>query len=270
MLIMRNPAILTILKERIGNIYTYRHTLWDTSVKQLKSKYAGSIMGIWLAVINPMLIMLAITFVFNAVFKLGIKDFALFALSGIFPWMFFSCALFEATSSILNQQRILHQFNLPREIIPLSSVLANFLNFLIGWCIIYPLFIILHPKVILLLPLLILILLLNLLIVCGLGLLLSVVNVLFHDIGHLLGVIMMFWFWVTPIFYSADMIPARFRWICIVNPMAPYIIYYRDILFRVKVPEFSVFAGVSLWGILCLITGLTVFAYLEPKLLKQV
>lgn len=253
----------------LNNIYTYRHTLWDTAIKQLKSKYAGSIMGIGLAVINPLMILLAITFVFSAVFKLGIKNFALFALSGIFPWMFFSSALFEATFSILNRQSILQQFNLPREIIPLSSVLANFLNFLIGWCIIYPLFIILHPKVVLLLPLLMVVILFNLFIACGLGLFLSAINIFLRDIGHLLGVILMFWFWVTPIFYSADMIPARFRWICTLNPMASYIIYYRDVLFRVKIPETPVFAGVFLWGVSCLILGLWVFAYLEPKLLKQ-
>lgn len=239
------------------------------ATKQLKSKYAGSVMGIGLAVINPLMILLAITFVFSTVFKIGIKNFALFALSGIFPWMFFSSALSEATFSILNRQNILQQFNLPREIIPLSSVLANFLNFLIGWCIIYPLFIILHPKVILLLPLLIVVILLNLFITCGLGLFLSVVNIFLRDVGHLLGVILMFWFWVTPVFYSADMIPLRFRWICAINPMAPYIIYYRDVLFEVKIPESSVFAGVFLWGIFCFVLGLAVFTHLEPKLLKQ-
>lgn len=239
------------------------------AVKGLKSKYAGSIMGIWLAIINPLLILLAITFVFSAVFKVGIKNFALFALSGIFPWMFFSGALLEAASSILSRQSILQQFNLPRELIPLSSILANFLNFLIGWCIIYPLFIIFHPKVVLLLPLLMLIVLFNLFITCGLGLFLSAVNILLRDIGHLLGVILMFWFWVTPIFYSAEMIPESFRWIYRLNPMAPYIICYRDILFRVKIPAFSALAGVFLWGVFCLIFGLAVFSRLEPKFLKE-
>lgn len=258
-----------MLRERIRGIYRYRHTLWGTAVKQLKSKYAGSIMGIWLAVVNPLLILLAITFVFSTVFKLGIENFALFALSGIFPWMFFSGALLEATPSILSSQGILQQFNLPREIIPLGSILANFLNYLIGWCIIYPLFIIFHPKVVLLLPFLMLIVLLHLVITCGMGLFLSAANILLRDISHLLGVIMMFWFWVTPIFYSAEMIPEGFRWLCRLNPMAPYIISYREILFRVKVPAFSAFAAAFLWAGFFFIGGLFLFARLESRFLKE-
>ncbi|MBZ9577969.1 ABC transporter permease [Patescibacteria group bacterium] len=259
-----------MLKGRIKSIYMHRHTLWDMAIKQLKSRYAGSILGFWLAIVNPLLIMFAITFVFNIIFKIEIKNFPLFVLSGIFPWMFFSNALFEATSSILNQQNILRQFNLPREIIPLSSILSNFLNFLIGWCVIYPLFLFFSPKIVLLLPLLIIVLLLNLFFVCGLGLALSVLNVFFRDISHLLGVLLMLWFWITPVFYSVDMIPANFRWVCGFNPMTPFIVFYRDIIFRGNVPNSPVFIGIFIWTALSLILGLMFFSSSESKILKEI
>lgn len=259
-----------MLKEGIKNIYLYRHTLWNTAIKQLKARYAGSILGIWLAIINPLLIMLAITFVFTIVFKLEIKNFPFFVLSGIFPWMFFANALSEATSSILNQENILRQFNLPRAIIPLSSILSNFLNFLIGWCLIYPLFLFFNLKIIWLFPLLILILLFNLLFVCGLSLILSVLNVFFRDIGQLLGVLLMFWFWITPIFYSIDMIPSRFRWVCNFNPMAPFIVSYRDVIFKGNIPNAAIFIGIFIWTALSLISGLIFFSYSESKLLKRI
>lgn len=214
--------------------------------------------------------MLAITFVFTSIFKTEMKNFALFVLSGIFPWMFFSNTLSDATFSILNQQSILHQFNLPREILPLSSILSNFLNFLIGWLIIYPLFFFFNPKIILLLPLLILVLLLNLFFVCGLGLGLSVLNVFFRDIGQLLGVLLMFWFWVTPIFYSVDMVPVRFRWFCNFNPMTPYIVYYREVIFGGYVPRTPIFIGIFLWAVISLILGILVFSRLEYKILKRI
>jgi ABC-2 type transport system permease protein len=259
-----------MLKERIKKIYTFRHTLWEMALKQLKAKYSGSILGISWAIINPLLIMSAITFVFTVIFKTEIKNFSLFVLSGIFPWMFFSSALSDAIFSILNQQNILHQFNLPREIIPLSSILSNFLNFLVGWLIIYPLFFFFNPKIISLLPLLIIVLLLNLFFVCGLGLALSVLNVFFRDIGQLLGVLLMFWFWVTPIFYSVDMIPAKFRWVCSFNPMTPYVVYYREVIFIGNTPNFSTFISSFLWAIFSLTLGLLVFAHLEFKILKQI
>lgn len=259
-----------MLRERIKKIYTFRHTLWEMALKQLKAKYSGSILGISWAIINPLLIMLAITFVFTVIFKTEIKNFALFVLSGIFPWMFFSSALSDATFSILNQQNILHQFNFPREIIPLSSILSNFLNFLVGWLIIYPLFLFFNPKIISLLPLLIIVLLLNLFFVCGLGLALSVLNVFFRDIGQLLGVLLMFWFWVTPIFYSVDMIPGRFRWVCNLNPMTPYVVFYRNIVFLGHLPNLSIFAGIFLWAFVSLILGLSVFSHLESRILKRI
>ena len=259
-----------MLKERLKKIYLYRHSLWDMAIKQLKAKYAGSILGISWAIINPLLIMLAITFVFTVIFKTEINNFALFVLSGIFPWMFFSNALSEASFSILNQHNILHQFNLPREILPLTSILANFLNFLIGWLIIYPLFLFFNPKIISLLPLLIVLLLLNFFFVCGLGLILSVLNVIFRDIGHLLSILLMFWFWITPIFYSVDMIPVRFRWVCNFNPMTSYVVYYRDVIFKGNVPNFSTSAGIFLWTMISLISGLLIFSHFESIILKRI
>lgn len=257
-------------KERIKKIYLYRHALWEMALKQLKTKYASSILGIFWAIINPLLIVFAITFVFTVIFKTEIKNFALFVLSGIFPWMFFSTALSEATSSIVNQQNILRQFNLPREILPLSSVLTNFLNFLIGWIIIYPLFFLFNPKIIQLLPLLLVVLLLNFFFVCGLGLVLSILNAFLRDISHLLGILLMFWFWVTPVFYSVDMIPTKFRWVYNLNPMTSFIVYYREIIFRSQIPNPFIFIGAFLWTVFTLTIGLLVFRRFEYKLLKQI
>ncbi|NQT89927.1 MAG: ABC transporter permease [Candidatus Omnitrophica bacterium] len=258
-----------MLSIKISNIYAYRHTIWDTAIKQLNSRYAGSIMGIWLAIVNPLLIMLAVTFVFQVIFKVAIQRFFLFALAGIFPWLFFSNALFEGAFSILGQRSVLHQFSIPREIIPLSSVLSNFLNFLIGWCIVLPLFIIFNPGLILLIPLLVIVLLLNLIFTIGLVLSLSVLNVFFRDIGHIMGVLLMFWFWITPVFYTVDMVPAGFRWISYLNPMTPYITYYREVLFNAAIPSLPVFLGVFLWALVSLISGILIFWRLEPTLLKR-
>jgi len=214
--------------------------------------------------------MSAITFVFTVVFKTQIKGFSFFVLAGILPWMFFSNALTEAAFSLVNQQSLLRQFNLPREIFPLSSIMSNFLNFLIGWLVIYPLLFFSNQKIILLFPWLIIVLLLNLFFIFGLGLVFSVLNVFFRDLGHLLGVLLMFWFWMTPVFYSLDMIPSQFHWLYNFNPMAPFIIYYREVIFFAKVPDIFVIGSVCIWTFISLTLGLLVFARYEPKLLKRI
>ena len=165
---------------------------------------------------------------------------------------------------------MLRQFNLPREIIPLSYVLSNFLNFLIGWIIMYPLFLLSNPKIISLLPFLIVVLVLNFLFVSGLGLAFSVFNVFFRDLGQLLGVLLMFWFWVTPVFYSLDMVPERFQWICSLNPMSPYIVYYREVVFIGHLPSFPIFMGIFIWAFISITSGLLIFSTLASKLLKWI
>jgi ABC-2 type transport system permease protein len=258
------------LIKRINNILLYRVALRNLAINELKSKYRNSILGFFWAIINPILIMVAINFIFTVIFKVEMRNFFLFVLAGIFPWMFFSTALSEATCSILNQKNILRQFNMPKEILPLSSILACFFNFLIGWIAILPLFMFFHPKIILFLPLLIIVFLANLIFVFGLGLAFSILNVFFRDVSHFLGVLLMLWFWVTPIFYSLDMIPGKFHWIFNVNPMVPYIIYYRNIVFEGFIPSYQTFVGIFLWAILSITLGLWIFSRFESRLLERI
>ncbi len=259
-----------MFKEELKKLYLYRHTLWSMALKQLKAKYTPSFLGILWAVINPLLVMSAISFVFTVIFKVGIKNFPLFILSGIYPWLFFSAVLSEASSAILNRQTVLRQFNLPREILPLSCCLSNFMNFLIGWLVIYPVFLFFNPRIILFSPLLILIFLLNFIFLCGLSLFFSILNIFFRDLEHMLGVLLMFWLWVTPVFYSLDMIPEKFRWVCYLNPVTPFIIYYSDVLYRGVMPSSSTFIGIFLWSIFSIMLGWLLFLRLEGKILKRI
>jgi len=214
--------------------------------------------------------MWVITFVFTIVFKTGIKDFALFVLSGILPWMFFSGALSEATPSLLAQKSVLHQFSLPKEILPLVVITSYFLNFLISWCIIYPFFLWHNPGIIKMIFFMPTIFLLTYLFTCGLGLLFSIVNILYRDLEHLLGILLTFWFWATPVFYSIEMVPPEFRWILNFNPMSPFVICYRDIIFRGKIPDAVTFFGVIGWAFFSLFIGFSVSVWLESSALKRI
>ena len=256
--------------DRIKQIFLYRHALGDLALKQLKAKYAGSVLGISWALINPLLLTAVITFVFSSFSKVAIPHFSLFVLSGIFLWMFFSCALTEASVSLLDQSIILRQFNLPKEILPLASILANFLNFLIGVLIVLPLFLCLHPKIIFFLPLILAVLIMFLLFMAGIGLLVSLLNVFLRDIGHLLGVLLMCWFWITPVFYSLEMLPLKFRWVVAANPVSSYIIDFRVLIFYGQVPSLIDFLVLFIFSVLSLLLGLLVFGRYESNLLKRI
>ncbi len=259
-----------MIQNRLKALFLYRHTLWDMAISQLKARYASSFSGVYSSLISPFLIMSVITFVFTCVFKVEMHNFPLFIFSGIIPWMFFSNALTESSSSILNQQNILRQFNLPREILPLSSVLAHFLNFLIGWVVLFPVFLFFNPEIFFLLPVLCIVLLLHLVLLLGLGLLLSVLTVLFRDIVYLLTVALMFLFWITPVFYSTAVMPAQYRWVFDFNPMVPFILSYQKILYYGVIPEAVLLVGVFCWSVMSVILGFIVFSRLENKILKNI
>ncbi len=260
---------LVIIK-KIRELFSYRAVLKRMVAKELKAKYVGSVLGISWAVITPLLIMLAISFVFTKIMRIDIEDFPLFVLSAILPWTFFSTALSEATSSLINNAHLLRQFNIPKEFIPLSSIIANFINFLFGLVFIIPIFVIFRAGIISRLFFLPVLLLLHLIFTAGLGMLLASVNVYFRDVSHLLGVGLLFWFWVTPIFYSLNIVPANYRWVCMLNPMTPYIVGYRNILFTARLPGLSTVSAAFCIALITLLIGYGIFIKCESSFIKRI
>lgn len=256
--------------KRINILFSGREIIQNIILKELKARYAGSLFGVFWVVITPLLITMVISFVFTKIIKIDMEYFPLFILSAILPWMSFSSSLFDATSSITRNSQILNQFTISKEILPVASVIVNFINLFIGLFVTLPIFIIFKIQIIPYLLLLPFVILLHFIFTVGIGLLLSCLNVFFRDITHLLEVGLMFWLWMTPIFYSVNMVPARFRWICILNPMTSYITMYRNILFEAKSPDLYLVIVSIVSSLFVLIIGYRVFIKYEPVFLKKV
>lgn len=259
-----------MIRERLKRDYLQRRTLYDMSLKQLKEKYAGFKFGIWWAVITPVILAASINFVFSSVFKIGMQNYTLFVLAGILPWFFFNNALTEATESFIVNSSILRQGIFPREFIPLSSVLANLFNFTIGLIILLPFFMLLHPKIILLLPLLLILIACHFVFTLGLGVLCSGLGVYLRDLKQFLSIIFMFWFWITPVFYSLEMVDKRFQWLCLWNPLTYYINAYQNILFKNTAPSMQEMLLIFACSFASLVIGFAAFFKIEPGLLKRI
>lgn len=255
---------------KLKRLYPYRQVIKDLTLKNFKAKYSGTTLGIFLAVIIPLALAAGLNFIFSVVFKMNIPDFYLFALSAIMPWMFFSTALSESTDSIVNNVPLLKQVALPVEILPISVILANFINFLVGFVVVLPLFFLPQLKVLKVLPFLIFPLTFQLIFLIGLGLLFSSLNIFFRDLHHLIPISLMFWFWITPIFYSLKMVPKPFHWICLFNPLTHYITLYRQILFEGRIPSLFGFALAFLLAVVTFIIGYFIFTKKEFLVLKRI
>jgi len=244
--------------------------LWDMSVSQLKSKYVGLKLGLWWVIIIPLLMTLSINFVFVSAFKVDIPHYAFFILCAIFPWFFFSQALSEVANVFITNKSILRQGVFPQELVLISSVLSNFINFIFGFSIIIPLFFIINKSLVYLLPFLTLLILLNLIFVLGLSFILSVLSTFIRDVTYFLPVGLMFWFWITPVFYSEMMFDSAYRWVCLINPVTYYISAYRKILYFAESLTFKDFSILCLVSFVTLVLGYIFYLNNEAEILKKI
>jgi len=262
--------MLKDFKNKIRDIYLHRHMLKDMAKSQLRAKYAGSKLGIWWDVIIPLILAACINFIFTAVFGIDLPNYTIFVLAGIMPWLFFANALTEITNSFVVNAAVLKQGIFPREIIPISAALSSLLNFLIGFAIILPIFIIVNLKVAGLFPWLLVVVAMHFIFIMGLGLFFASANVFSRDITHFLSIGLMIWFWITPVFYSLEMLNFPYRWICMLNPLTYYITSYRQVLFEAKTPLMTDVGTAFAISSASFITGYLYFIKNEQSLLKRI
>ncbi len=262
--------------KQFRDLISYRELLFSLTKKELKVKYRGSFLGFFWSLLNPILIMLVYSFVFSIVLRQGIKEFAVFLLCALLPFNFFSNSVNYGSGSIISNANLVKKIYFPKEIIPLSIVLSNLINFLLELLVLFVVLSIFRYKFYTYLYLLPVIIIIQVFFVSGISLLVSSLNVLFRDLQHLVSILMMVWFFGTPIIYPLSMVPERFQFIMQINPMAVFATFYRNIFYYVKYPEG--FYIPSLWIMLiCLgitfgvfFLGYFVFKKIEPRFAEEV
>jgi ABC-type polysaccharide/polyol phosphate export permease len=239
---------------RLRELWTYRELIRNLVVRDLKVRYKNSALGIAWSWLNPLLTMLVLTVVFTVMAgRNSLPQFHVFVLIGILSWNFFSASVMGSTGSIVNNAHLVKKVYFPRAALPVSIVLSSMLNFVIA----LPVFFALawlsgvplsgRIELIVWLPV---VLLVQMIFTIGVGLILSTVNVFYRDTQIIMEVVMLAWFFVTPIFYSINTIPETAtvlgavldlrRLVYILNPMASIISSYRDVLYfgRTIGPDF--------------------------------
>ena len=235
--------VITISVNFLRKIVLQRHLIWNFVIRDLRSRYVGSLMGFFWSVIHPLVLLVSYTFVFSIVFNIrpqvkGTDSFAIFLFCGILPWLYFQDSIVRSCHSVVDHGHLIRKTLFPSEILPVSVVLANLVAHLIGVAIL--LVVLLYVKtlswVVLLLPLYFFLLMLFSL---GLGWLVAALQVFVRDMAQVLSVLMVFWFWFTPVFYNVEMVPAALRpWIRF-NPLSQVAEGYRDILLENRFPDLT-------------------------------
>jgi ABC-2 type transport system permease protein len=194
----------------------------------------------------------------------------MFIFVALIPWIFFSSSLTGGAVAVLAQNNMVKKIYFPREVLPISFVTTSFINMLLSFVIVFAVLIFagikLNPAALLCLPG---VMLIEYILALAAAFIASAVTVYFRDMEHILGILSMAWMYLTPIIYPLDMVPEQHRKYFMMNPMAPVINAYRDILYYGRVPEFGTIIRALVLGCVFFVIGVIVFKMLERHFAEE-
>jgi lipopolysaccharide transport system permease protein len=243
----------------------YRFLLKNLILKDFRIRYRNMSLGVFWSLLNPLVMLGVYIFVFTQVLRNDTPHFAVFLLCGMVPFSFFSGAWAAGTSSMVDNASLVKRVALPRELIPITSVLSTCVHLIIQIGLLLAIVLLSGISVNIYWLWLPLIWALEIVFVCGLALLFSAINVYVRDTRYVVDSANTILFWLVPIVYSFAIIPQRFREIYMWNPIAALVMAMRDILLEAKPPGNTLLVKLTFGSFLCFAVGLLVFRKLKER-----
>lgn len=214
---------------RFKEIKEYRDLIYFLAVRDIKVKYSQTILGgVW-AFLQPFISMIVFSVVFGKLGKMPSDGIAypIFSFAGLVPWYYFTKAVSESSDSLVRNTNLLSKVYFPRLIIPLTPILSGLVDFGIAFTtlICMTVYFGIYPSLsIAIVPVLLLLMMLT---AYGLGMLLAALNAKYRDIRHVTFFMMQLWMFISPVVYPTSMVPERYKFIFILNPLVGIIEGFR-------------------------------------------
>lgn len=237
--------------------------------RELRRKYSRSRLGILWSILNPLLSMAVLSLVFSTMFQKSIENYPIYYLTGFLIWNFFTTATNTAMTALADNQQLMLQVKLPRQIFPLSRVCTAFVNFLYS-LVAYGMMMLVYGIPLTgyawyFFPVVVLAFLFSL----GFGYLLSVLYVFFGDIRHLYSVALTLWMYLSALFYPVELLPEGMQQVVWANPIYNFIAGARGCLMYGQAPTAAMWIRMSLWGIGMYVAGTAVFRNSQNKIVQR-
>lgn len=239
--ILRPPSFspLNLLRELRG-LWSYRDLFYTLSVHRIKVRYKQSLLGLAWAILQPLSLMLIYTVIFSKIAKVPSEGvpYAVFAYAALLPWTFFSSALTNATSGLVNHTQLVTKVYFAREILPLTYVSAALFDFAVASTFLIALFFYygvgLTMYAFYAIPILVLLTMLT----TAFSLVFSVIQVRFRDVGVAMPLLLQLWMFASPVVYPLSAVPGRLRGYYALNPMVGVIENFRRVMLQGTTPDF--------------------------------
>ena len=246
-------------------MFEHRELIKNLAIKEFKLRYRNSVLGFFWSLLNPLAMMVILSLVFSVLARSGIDNFPVFLLPALLVWRFFSIGTTMSLGSILGNVPLVTKVYFPRWLLVLSSNLANAIGSTLEFVVLLPLLSLLGMNLNYLIIFLPVILIFEFILIMGVSFLLASLNVYYRDINQIWDIILQAGFFLTPIIYSATLIPPRYAFYYMLNPVSRVMEAIRKIIYYGTMPTPEDFLIPLLGGLLFCLIGLQVFRKLEPR-----
>jgi len=258
------------MKGIINEMWGMRGIIFNFAISDLKIRYRNSILGVLWSLVEPLLLLGVLFFVFSTMFKTEIQNFPIYLLIGIITWNFFKNGTTIALSSLKNRSSIMTQIYFPRSVPGISAVITAsimllteiiVLGFFMVWLKMIP------PSTMLLLPL---VLLLEFGLILGISLPLSVLNVKYKDVEFIWGIVLQAGFFLTPIFYQFNMLPEPIQQILQFSPMVQIVTIAQHMTLYGQIPSLNSLLYATVSTLMIMIIGYLIFRKLQLRIVEEI
>lgn len=259
----------------IHSLWQFRGFVLGSVKRDIHARYLGTLLGATWIVIQPLMMILVYTLIFSKVMHSRLPgvggDFAysIHLCAGLLPWLYFSETLLRCQTIFIDNANLMKKSSFPNICLPVITVLITSFNF----AVIFSLFLVFlllighFPGWVILaiLPVIVL----QTLLAQGLGLLCATLNVFFRDVGQLVGAVLQFGFWLTPIIYPISVLPVwTHRWIML-NPLVGVFNFYQTIFVEQRIPPLDGLLSAAIWTSFSLVIGLWVYRRHQREMVDE-
>jgi lipopolysaccharide transport system permease protein len=233
--------------------------LRELVVRDMKLRYKRSLLGLTWSLLNPLVQLLVFHFIFSLVLPLNIPNYALFLFTGILVWSWFQSSLSASTGAIVDNRELIRRPGFPVAVLPIVTVTTNLIHFLFALPILLIFLVLMGIPLTGALLALPLVIILQFLLILAITYFLATFHVTFRDTQYLVGISLLLGFYLTPIFYTVDNLPARYQAIYNLNPLVHLLGAYRSILIDGTLPDLIPLLVLGILSLTLLLVGYRIF-----------